>query len=74
MSKQPELLTKKEAAAELGGVSISFVNQLIAQRRLPRVRLSYKVCRIPRAAIEEYIRSRTEFARTQPVSIKGGAR
>jgi len=61
-----DLLTKQEAANLLGGskpVSISFIDQLLARRKLPRVRLSYKVCRIPRAAVEEYIRSRTEVAR-----------
>lgn len=59
MKEPSNLLTKSETAALLGNVSISFVNQLLARRRLPRVRLSYKVCRIPRAAVEEFIRSRT---------------
>ena len=49
-----ELVDKVEAARLLGGegkpVSISFVNQLLAQRRLQKVRLSYKVCRITRAS------------------------
>lgn len=60
------LLTKQEAANLLGGstpVSVSYVNQLLARRKLPKVRLSYKVCRIPRAAVEEFIHSRTEVAR-----------
>ena len=58
-----ELITKGETAALLGGqnepVSISFVNQLLAKKKLPKVRLSYRVCRIPRAAVEDYIRSHT---------------
>lgn len=61
-----DLLTKQETANLLGGstpVSISYVDQLLARRKLPRVKLSYKVCRIPRAAVEEFIRSRTEVAR-----------
>jgi len=52
-------LTKPEVAEELGGVSVSFVNQLLARRLLPKVRLSYRVCRIPRDAVEQYILSRT---------------
>lgn len=64
MKRQPHsLLTKREVAEELGGVSISFVNQLLARRRLPKVRLSYRVCRIPRAAVEEYIADRTLVSR-----------
>lgn len=60
MKKQlHHLLTKLEVAEELGGVSISFVNQLLARRLLPKVRLSYRVCRIPRAAVEQYILNRT---------------
>jgi len=63
-----DLITKAEAAQLLGGegkpVSISFINQLLGRRRLQKVRLSYKVCRIPRASVEDYIRSRTvEVAR-----------
>jgi hypothetical protein len=58
-----ELVDKVEAARLLGGegkpVSISFVNQLLAQRRLQKVRLSYKVCRITRASIEAFLASRT---------------
>jgi predicted DNA-binding transcriptional regulator AlpA len=60
MNKQPNpLLTKREVAEELGGVSVSFVNQLLARRLLAKVRLSYRVCRIPRASVEQYIRERT---------------
>jgi hypothetical protein len=57
------LIDKVETARLLGGegkpVSIGFVNQLLAKRILPKVKLSHKLCRIPRAAVEEYIRSRT---------------
>jgi len=60
MEKQlHHLLTKPEVAEELGGVSVSYVNQLLARRLLPKVRLSYRVCRIPRDAVEQFIRSRT---------------
>ena len=57
-----DLIDKVETARLIGGdgspVSIGFVNQLLAARLLPKVKLSYKVCRIPRAAVEEFIRSR----------------
>ena len=46
----------------LGGdepLSLGFIDKLLARRILPRVKLSYKVCRIPREAVEEYIRIRT---------------
>ena len=56
------LLTKSETAEILGNVSVSFVNSLLARRKLPRVRLSYKVTRIPRQAVEDYISSRTTEA------------
>ena len=42
---------------------ISFVNQLLARKLLPRVRISYRVTRIPQAAVSDYIRSRTVNAR-----------
>jgi hypothetical protein len=62
-----DLISKGETATLLGGqsepVSISFVNQLLAKKKLPKVRLSYRVCRIPRAAVEEYIRSHTTAQR-----------
>lgn len=62
-----DLISKGEAAKLLGGegkpVSISFVNQLLSSRRLPRVRLSYKVTRIPRQAVTDFIASRTIQAR-----------
>jgi hypothetical protein len=58
-----DLITKEEAAKLLGGegkpFSVSFINQLLAARRLTRVRLSYKCVRIPRKSVEEYIASRT---------------
>jgi len=58
-----DLLTKGQVAEMLGGVSISFVNALLARRKLPRVRLSYKITRIPRVAVEVFIKSRTEVSR-----------
>ena len=63
MKALSSLLTKREVASELGGVSVSFVNQLLASRILPKVRLSYRVCRIPREAVEKFILARTEVAR-----------
>jgi excisionase family DNA binding protein len=57
------LVTKQEVAEMLGGVSISFVNSLLARRKLPRVRLSYKLTKIPREAVEKFIESRTEVGR-----------
>jgi len=58
-----ELITKAEAAQMLGGVTVGYVDQLLAKRRLPKVRLSYKVCRIPRQAVADFIASRTINAR-----------
>jgi hypothetical protein len=57
------LVTKQEVAGMLGGVSISFVNSLLSRRKLPRVRLSYKLTKIPRDAVEKFIASRTEVNR-----------
>ena len=58
-----ELITKGEAAKLLGGlgspVSISYINQLLGRKKLPRVRLSYRVTRIPRQAVEDYITAHT---------------
>jgi len=48
----------------LGGVSVSFVNQLLAKKKLPKVRLSYRVTRIPRQAVEEFIAARTSGQRS----------
>jgi excisionase family DNA binding protein len=58
-----DLITKQEAADLLGGVSLSFINQLLGKKKLPKVRLSYRVCRIPRAAVEEFIAARTTASR-----------
>jgi len=62
-----DLLSKGETAVLLGGqsspVSISFVNQLLAKKKLPKVRLSYRVCRIPRQAVEDYIKTHTTAQR-----------
>ncbi len=58
-----DLIDKAEVGRMLGGVSVSFVNQLLAKKKLPKVRLSYRVCRIPRAAVEEFIAARTTASR-----------
>jgi hypothetical protein len=62
-----DLISKGETAKLLGGqsepVSISFVNQLLAKKKLPKVRLSYRVCRIPRQAVEDFIAARTTAQR-----------
>jgi excisionase family DNA binding protein len=57
-----ELLTKVQVAQILG-VSVSFVGVLLSKRKLPRIRLSYKVTRIPRDAVEKFIAARTELTR-----------
>ena len=60
------LIDKAETARQIGGnkpVSISFVNQLLARKLLPRVRISYRVTRIPQAAVTEYIRAHTVNAK-----------
>jgi hypothetical protein len=60
------LIDKVETARQIGGnkpVSISFVNQLLAKKLLPRVRISYRVTRIPQSAVTEYIRTHTVNAR-----------
>ena len=56
------LITKREAAEYLG-VSVSFVNSLLAKRKLPRVRLGYRVTKIPLCAVEKFVESRTEASR-----------
>ena len=61
-----DLITKAEAAILLGGksepVSKALVDQLLAKKKLPKVRISYRVTRIPRAAVEEYIRRHTSVS------------
>jgi hypothetical protein len=62
----PQLLDKAETARQIGGskpVSISFIDQLLARRILPRVRIGYRTVRIPQDAVTEYIRCRTVNAR-----------
>ena len=58
------LLSKQEVAELLGGVSLSYVNQLLGKKRLPKVRLSYRVTRIPLAAVEEFIARNTTAQRS----------
>jgi excisionase family DNA binding protein len=62
MQSNSDLLTKREVARFLG-CSISFVNCLLSRRKLPKIRLSYKVVRIPRDSLEAFIRSRREASR-----------
>ena len=61
------LITKEQAARMIGGdespVSISYINQLIARKKLPTHRMSYRVTRIPRESVEEFISSRLVKAR-----------
>lgn len=57
------LVTKREAAEMLGGVSISFINSLLSRRKLPRVRLSYRLTKIPKEAVERFVESHTEVAK-----------
>jgi len=62
MKTNSNLLTKPQTADALGGVSVSYVNYLLASGKLPKIRLSYKVVRIPRDAVERFIASRTEVS------------
>jgi excisionase family DNA binding protein len=57
--KNQSLLTKLEASEEMGGVSLSFVNQLIARKKLPVVKLGYKTVRIRRTDIEDFLQKHT---------------
>jgi len=63
MTSKSDLVSKREVAEMLGGVSISFINSLLSRRKLPRVRLGYRLIKIPRAAVERFIASRTEVSR-----------
>ncbi len=62
-----DLITKGETARLLGGeaepVSEAYVNNLLARKKLPKVRLSYRLVRIPRQAVLDYIAKRTVVAR-----------
>jgi excisionase family DNA binding protein len=53
------LLTKQEAGDEMGGLSIGFINDLIARKKLPVVKLGYRTVRISRAAVLDYIAKHT---------------
>ncbi len=52
---QPELLTKSEAA-QLLGVSIRTVDNMMRQRRISFVKLTAKMVRFPRREILQHIR------------------
>jgi excisionase family DNA binding protein len=55
------LLTVPEVATELG-VSTRHVYRLIAEGRLPAVRLSERRLRVPRAALDAWLRVQTDRA------------
>jgi excisionase family DNA binding protein len=55
-------LTKQEVAHRLGGTSVRFVDELLARRILPRVKLGRKLVRIPAKAVEDYIAAHTREA------------
>ena len=56
------LLTKQQVAERLGNTSVRFVDELLARRILPRVKLGFKLVRIPADAVECYIREHTREA------------
>ena len=58
-SERPSLLRSDEAATELR-ISRSKVYRLIAEGRLPAVRITGNV-RVPRAALEQYIAAATSW-------------
>jgi excisionase family DNA binding protein len=58
-----DLLSKTEVAKILGGVSVSYVNVLLSKKKLAKIRLSYRVTRIPRASVEEFIHNSTVESR-----------
>ena len=64
MSKPPAspLLTKQQVAARFGGVSLRFVDELLARRALPKVKLGRKLVRIPGQAVEDYLAAHTREA------------
>lgn len=57
--KNQSLLTKLEAGDEMGGLSVSFVNQLIARKKLPVVKLGYRTVRIRRTDVEAFLQNHT---------------
>lgn len=58
-----QLISKHETARLLGGedspLSISYINVLLARKELPKVRLSYRLVRIPKQAVLDFIAKRT---------------
>ena len=58
----PAPLTKQQVAERLGNTSVRFVDELLARRMLPRVKLGFKLVRIPADAVECYIREHTREA------------
>jgi excisionase family DNA binding protein len=61
--KNESLLTKLEAGEAMGGLSVSFVNQLIARKKLPVVKLGYRTVRVRRTDIESFLQRHTLIAR-----------
>lgn len=54
-----DLLTKSQVGEMLGGVSLFYVNSLLSQKKLPKIRFSYKMVRVPRQAVLDFITNRT---------------
>ena len=61
-SLQPPLLTKQQVATRFGGVSVRFVDELLARRALPKIKLGAKLVRIPAKAVEDYLAAHTREA------------
>ena len=57
------LLTKLKVRELLGGVSLSFVNGLIARKKLPVIKLGYKTVRIRSTDLEDFVENHTILAR-----------
>jgi excisionase family DNA binding protein len=64
--KGDRLFTREEAAERLN-VTLRFVTRCVQERRIRYVRVG-RMIRIPEAALNEYIASRTVDPRPQPVA------
>ncbi len=53
--------TRRELAARIG-VSVDWLDRLVAAKRIPCVKLSHKIIRFPVAAVEAWIAQRVEDA------------
>lgn len=63
MSMNQSLLTKREVGTEMGGLSVSFVNQLIARKKLPVVKIGYRTVRIRRTDVAAFLQKHTLAAK-----------